>query len=225
MQGIPVVGDLMRRVYRKIRTGRQSGPVIPNSKDYWEKRYASGIDSGVGSYGIFAEFKAKILNAFVAKNNVKSVIEFGCGDGSQLELAAYPIYLGLDVSSTVIEICRKKFTSDNTKSFQQIHEYAGATAELALSLDVIYHVLEDKVFDEYMRSLFAAASRFVIVYSSDTNDNVGFEDTHVRHRQFSDWISTNTSGWKLKTQIPNQYPYKGDYKTGTFADFYVYEQS
>ena len=41
------------------------------------------------------------------------------------------------------------------------------TADLALSLDVIYHLTEDTVFEAYMRHLFAAGSRFVIIYATD----------------------------------------------------------
>jgi hypothetical protein len=39
--------------------------------------------------------------------------------------------------------------------------------DLELSLDVIYHLVEDEVFDAYMRSLFAHAGRFVVIYSSN----------------------------------------------------------
>lgn len=38
-----------------------------NSKNYWENRYKSGGNSGAGSYSNLAEFKAEIINEFVAK--------------------------------------------------------------------------------------------------------------------------------------------------------------
>ena len=75
---------------------------FPGSAAYWESRYAKGGSSGVGSYGRFAEFKAEVLNRFVATHSVQSVIEFGCGDGNQLALASYPWYLGYDVSATAV---------------------------------------------------------------------------------------------------------------------------
>jgi cyclopropane fatty-acyl-phospholipid synthase-like methyltransferase len=82
---------------------------FPGSKRYWDNRYSQGDNSGAGSYGRLAEFKAEILNKFVAENNIRSVIEFGCGDGNQLMLANYPYYIGVDVSPKAIEICRKLF--------------------------------------------------------------------------------------------------------------------
>ena len=59
----------------------------------------------------------EFLNNFVNKNNIDSVIEFGCGDGHQLSLADYPRYIGLDVSRTAIELCSHRFLNDPTKSF------------------------------------------------------------------------------------------------------------
>lgn len=74
----------------------------PWSSEYWERRYAAGHNSGAGSYGALAEFKADVINRFVARNSVQTVIEFGCGDGAQLELADYRHYVGYDVSETVL---------------------------------------------------------------------------------------------------------------------------
>lgn len=57
-----------------------------------------GGNSGAGSYNKIAIFKAKIMNQFVAENDIQHVIEFGFGDGAQLMRAKYPEYTGLDVS-------------------------------------------------------------------------------------------------------------------------------
>ena len=57
---------------RNIRTRK-----IDSSADYWEARYRDGGNSGAGSYGRLALFKARFLNDFVRSENVQSVIEFG----------------------------------------------------------------------------------------------------------------------------------------------------
>ena len=56
------------------------------SARYWDDRYARGGSSGDGSAGKFAAFKAEVLNGFVERHGVQSVIEFGSGDGGQLSL-------------------------------------------------------------------------------------------------------------------------------------------
>jgi SAM-dependent methyltransferase len=221
---VPILGALLGRIRRRLRRRtRRKGP-FPGSAAYWEKRYSAGGNSGVGSYALFAEFKAEVLNDFVATHAVRTVIELGCGDGNQLGLAKYESYLGFDVSDAAVARCRERFGSDASKSFRPMSEYDGETADLTLSLDVIYHLVEDDVFERYLRTLFGASRRYVIIYSSDSDDNRGYEGTHVRHRKFTRWIQENLTGWKLSRHLPNRYPYRGDYRTGSFADFFLYER-
>jgi len=163
-------------------------------------------------------------NLFVARRGVRSVVELGCGDGNQLRLAEYPEYVGFDISRTAIERCRELFRDDPGKSFRLMDEYAGERADLALSLDVIYHLVEDDVFESYMRTLFDAAERYVIVYASDTDDNRGFEGTHVRHRKFTRWVESHRPDWKLTEHLPNRHPYRAEDGTGSFATFFTFER-
>ena len=115
---IPYIGITVKGTVRTLRKVLFPGSLIfPGSQAYWEGRYAGGGTSGAGSYGALAEFKAELLNAFVKDKSVKSVIEFGCGDGHQLSLASYPKYIGLDVSKTAIELCTERFRDDSDKRF------------------------------------------------------------------------------------------------------------
>lgn len=154
------------------------------SQDYWRQRYRRGGDSGAGSGGESARFKASVLNAFVRELGVDSVIEFGCGDGRQLELSEYPNYSGLDISQEAVNRCRKLFFHDATKSFSLVEDYDGAKADLSISLDVLFHLVEDEVYDSYLRMLFGASSRYVIIYSSDEVSQPP-SLSHVRHRHVS----------------------------------------
>jgi cyclopropane fatty-acyl-phospholipid synthase-like methyltransferase len=203
---------------------------FPGTVSYWEKRYASGGTSGRGSYGKLALYKAKIVNSFVRKHHIKSVIEFGCGDGNQLISASYPKYVGLDVSSTAIKLCVKRFKNDETKSFFLYDPDCFADnakyliSDLTLSLDVIYHLVEDAKFETYMEHLFSSARKFVLIYASNTDKNTPFQGIHIKHRSFSKWISENLTGWKLYKKITNKYPPSEDNKRGSFADFYIYKK-
>lgn len=158
------------------------------SRNYWTQRYRLGGDSGVGSEGIAAHYKAGVLNDFVATQRIESVMELGCGDGRQLELASYPSYLGIDVSPEAIEQCRRRFSGDPSKRFDVLADYRGEPADLTLSLDVIYHLVEDATYHEHLRSLFSAGKRFVVVYSSDVLIS-GRNFRHVRHRAVSEDIA------------------------------------
>ena len=195
------------------------------SKEYWENRYVSGGNSGAGSYDKLAEFKADIINSFVVENNVFSAIEFGCGDGAQLDYIDYGRYAGYDVSDKVIEICRKKYQNDSSKKFDVVSGYKGEKADLALSLDVIYHLVEDDVFEEYMKKIFKASNEFVIIYSSN-DDGIFSGSPHVKHRKFTKWIDLNVHGWVLINSIKNKYPFSnGNNENTSCADFYFYKKS
>ena len=112
--------------------------------------------------------------------------------------------MGLDVSPTAIATCRSMFADDTSKSFKLSSEYAGEVADLALSLDVLYHLVENDLFESYMRRLFDSSSRYVIIYSSNTDDNSDRAGAHVKHRQFSDWVATRLREWELIQHIPNR---------------------
>ncbi len=198
------------------------------SRAYWERRYRAGGSSGVGSYGELAAFKAEVLRGLIHEHGIQSIIEFGCGDGAQLALFDCPAYLGLDVSSTVLDRCRVRFAGDATKRFclytpQFPRDLSGsAQAELALSLDVLYHLVEDDVFARHLRDLFGAARRLVVIFSSDFEREEPVP--HVRHRAFTAWVAANIPGWTLRRRIPNRYPYREEDGSGSLADFFIYER-
>jgi SAM-dependent methyltransferase len=202
-----------------LRSGKRG---FETSSAYWLLRYARGADSGAGSYNHFAEFKADVLNTLVVDHSITSVIEFGCGDGNQLGLAKYPDYLGIDISPVAVRICKRRFASDDSKRFLLLKHYRGQRAELALSLDVIYHLVEDTVFEQYMQQLFNAATRYVAIYSSDTDDNSTHGAPHVRHRKFSEWVERHAPHWQPMEQVPNPYPFNGDSARTSFSDFSIY---
>lgn len=94
-----------------------------------------------------------------------------------------------------------------------------------MSLDVIYHPVEDQVFNDHMEALFSAAHRFVIIYSSNYDEP---EDQRtgadVRHRKFTDWVDENMApSWKQVEFVANDFPFvPSDPDNTSLADFYVF---
>jgi SAM-dependent methyltransferase len=194
----------------------------PDVRDYWETRYRKGGDSGSGSYGRLAEFKAEVINDFVRQHAIESVVEFGCGDGNQLALARYPSYIGVDVSEAALERCRQRFASDSAKRFLIAGSPDIPDADCTLSLDVIMHLIEDAMFDAYMRELFARAKRYVVIYSSDLEDR--FAAPHVRHRRFSAWVATEQPAFVLDATIANRYSAAQPGSDTSNASFFIYRR-
>lgn len=196
-----------------------------SSKSYWEMRYRRGGNSGPGSYDRLSLFKADIINTFIKKHNIKSIIDFGCGDGNQLKLLDTPRYIGLDVSPHIVEQCKKQFSGDLYKTFYGADQMpTNYKADLTMSLDVLYHLIEDEVFDIYMNKLFKASNNYVIIYSCNF-ENIDDFPPHVRLRKFTPWIEKYKPNFKLMKHIPNKYPWEeNDPVRTSFADFYIFEK-
>ncbi len=191
-----------------------------SSIQYWEARYRANGTSGAGSAGRLARFKAGVVNHFIADNRITSMIDLGCGDGSQLALFDLPDdYTGVDASSTAVAACAARFPDRRFLTLDAVAEVP--PAELTLSLDVVYHLTEDAVFTGYTRLLFGKATRFVMIYASNTDAT--WPAAHVRHRRFTDHVAANEPAWRLLAHLPNPFPHDPRRPDDTsFADFFVY---
>jgi SAM-dependent methyltransferase len=211
---VPVVGRIVIRLHAALRR--------PNVRDYWEERYRRGGDSGSGSFGRLSQFKAEVLNDFVRTRGVERVVEFGCGDGHQLELAHYPSYVGVDISESALRRCRERFASDPSKRFLPVGSPEVPKADCTLSLDVILHLVDDATFEAYMRDLFATSTRYVLIYSSNFDER--FAAPHVRHRRFTRWIETCQPEFSLESIVANRYPSDLGGVDTSNADFFIYRR-
>ena len=116
------------------------------------------------------------------------------------------------------------FKSDSSRHFKLVESYRGEKADLSLSLDVIYHLIEDDIYDAYMKRLFSSSNKFVIVYSSNSNgDEYNTTVPHIKHRRFTDWLEESSAPFKLVKHIPNKFPERADDPGSTFADFFIFQ--
>ncbi len=220
---LPLLSGLAQAIQSRWKRHRFRG-----SAEYWNNRYLEGGSSGPGSCGVLAEFKAHFLNRYVAEHNISSVVEFGCGDGNQLSLARYPAYIGLDTAAAAIVRCGMHFSADVSKSFYLYSPTAFFDdcrlfhADLSISLDVIYHLVEDEIYERYMNHLFLSADKYVIIYSSNDPNLNKNAAPHVKHRNFTSWIENNMPEWRLLEVVENDHSYDGNCEMTSFADFYVY---
>lgn len=73
--------------------------------------------SGYGSCEFHAVQYAAMVNAFIQSQEIKEVVDLGCGDfavGSKLELAQVS-YTGIDIVEELIQSNREHFDSDNVR--------------------------------------------------------------------------------------------------------------
>lgn len=88
-------------------------------------------------------------------------------------------------------------------------------------MDVIYHLIEDEVFENYMYNLFMNSERYVCIYSSNYDLDIGL---HQKNRNFTEYIKHEFSEWRQIDFIKNKYPYdSNDPENTSMSDFYIYE--
>lgn len=222
----------LRRVewLRRLRRAIWPTSAVPfvTSDQYWKDRYAQGGNSGEGSYGPLAEYKARFINDFCAEKGIAAAIEFGCGDGNQASKLEVARYRGVDISQKCIEWARRKFRR-NDWEFLTLDEYHAhgdqGRSELGLSLDVTYHLIEDEVYRAYLDDLFNAASRYVLIYSSNF-DRFDPAFPHVRHRPVVDDAVAERPQWRFVSTASNPFHRAPDEQSyGSFAQFHIFERA
>jgi SAM-dependent methyltransferase len=166
-------------------------------KNYWESRYKSGGNSGWGSHDASSvNFKKDYINTWINEFKTKTIVELGCGDGNQLSyFDNYDKYYGYDISPNIIEKNKVKFKGDDTKEFESdIDKLLLNKYDLALSLDVIYHLVEEDVFETYMHNLFKLSDK-VCIFATDVEEPI--KVPHIRHRKINDFITKHYPNYKL----------------------------
>lgn len=195
-----------------------------NSADYWNNRYKKGENSGSGSYNQLAQFKADVINEYIRLNGIKSMIDYGMGDGNQLKLfnISGMKYVGIDVSQFIVDKCKEEFPE---QSFYHVSKVpAGIVADMVISCDVLYHIVEMDKYHEYIDNLFKMSSKHVVIYARDENIN---HQQHVVFRKFTTYIVKKFPEWRLVKIIRNKYPQPkigiNNDKTSP-SDFFIYKK-
>lgn len=172
---------------------------------YWENRYRQltnennhlmKYNSGRGSYGEDAKKKAEYINDIIKKYNIKTLNDFGHGDGNQLSLInGFEKYYGYDVSETIRKRCISMYPDQEKYIFlnDAYDFFQYPKSDLSMSLDVLYHILDQEPYEEYLRILFSI-SKYVLIYAVDKDEPKGI---HCMARKFTTYISETFTNFEL----------------------------
>lgn len=206
---------------------------------YWNERYRRGGFSGNGSVGDLGRWKVQVVGDFILKNEIESIVDMGCGDGVWLaQLRTFlnkqwdgVEYTGVDISAEAIQACNKIFLTSQNTLFLTTEIYRVANhepAELALSIDVIFHQSNDDLYEEYMNVLVNASTDWLIIFSNDRQRpkpksyKVG---DHIHFRKFTSWIEEYAPQWELHEKIDSPFKIKEGRRNFSWADFYIYKRN
>lgn len=126
-----------------------------------------GYGSGVGSLPLNNIDYIKFLRMFIERNNIRSVVDFGCGDWQFSRFVGWETvtYTGFDIVESVVAQNQATFPSDKI-SFQLFTpETELPKADLFLCKDVFQH-LPNGLIQKYLHS-FKSRSRFLLITNDD----------------------------------------------------------
>jgi 2-polyprenyl-3-methyl-5-hydroxy-6-metoxy-1,4-benzoquinol methylase len=182
--------------------------------NYWEERYRGGGNSGPGSYNASATYKASVINNYINKLKIRTISDYGCGDGNQISLlTGFEVYHGCDISSYIIDRNVARFKDRNNMFFYKNVEDL-PESDMTMSLDVLYHVSRMSDFVAYLTRLFNKSKKYVLIFSTDRDVENQSEESYIYFRRFTDWVEKNMMGFKLVETL----------KGGAGVDFYLYER-
>ena len=85
---------------------------------------------------------------------------------------------------------------------------------------MIFHLVEDENYKNYMENLFSSSDKYICIYSSDFEQDSGL---HELKRNFTKYVKQKFPDWELFKYIRNKYPYDENDKDNTsLSDFYFY---
>lgn len=169
---------------------------------YWENCYASGA----GSEGERYKIKRDYINSIIEKYNINSVVDFGCGDGRQIKELNIKKYYGIDVSKTAVEKCQLLYKDRKGWEFEILNRAVIPQSDLAMSIDTIYHLIEENECRKHLDNLFSCAN-YVLIYGNYTERDNPRPAKHMLFRENIDYLAKNYPNWILL----EKYPIKKDF--------------
>ena len=118
------------------------------TKIYQKGGWSKGRGSGVGSSLLYNKKYIQFLENFLKDNDIKSVIDYGCGDWQFSQHINWGDidYLGLDIVDSVIEKNQIKFPNYSFVSDTDVFKHLDGK-ELIIIKDVLMHWPNDEIIN------------------------------------------------------------------------------
>lgn len=139
-----------------------------SERTYWEARYASGGNSGAGSYGPEGQWKTEQVRYAAVKHAVESILDLGSGDGAMADslFRALPkvAYRGVDIAPSAVARCKKDAPPNATFEVGDFTDpdFSGE-ADLVLCLDVLFHLHDQEAHDAATAAILRSFRKVAVV--------------------------------------------------------------
>lgn len=142
-----------------------------------------GVGSGVGSLPESVVDYVRVLTDFLRTQNIRSIVDFGCGDWQFSKSIDWGErrYLGVDVVPSVIEANTAAYTRENIRFALMTDVDALPSADLLICKDVLQHLPNADV-KRYLRA-FKRKHKFILITNGiDPPSNTNVDILHGEYR-------------------------------------------
>jgi SAM-dependent methyltransferase len=131
------------------------------------KKNEWGYGSGVGSLPLNNIDYIKYMRMFIERNNIRSVVDFGCGDWQFSQFVGWETvtYTGFDIVESVVAQNQAAFARGNVSFRVFTSETELPKADLFICKDVFQHMSNGSI-EKYLRA-FKERSRFLLITNDD----------------------------------------------------------
>lgn len=200
---------MIPRIFSSIRARLQPGyrsPYYREPRRYWERRHRHAGESlegvglqGLGPTGNAEDYEEKwrqirhILKDLAADKSA-SLLDAGCGIGWFSSRAADMGFNveGVDFSAEAIRTARQNVGPAVQWHVSELADFqSGRSYEIVMCIDVLFHIVDDRVWDESVRNLGALASDYLLIQEELTDQRkplADFSRTHLRRRVKQDYL-------------------------------------
>ena len=159
---------------------RKKNPLI--EEKYWDNRYKTGGNSGLGSISKNRDWKWEIIKKYCSDLN--NIIDVGCGDLSFWEGKDCKNYVGIDISPFIIQKNR-----DLRKNWQFICNSADIRQDIKANtvfcFDVLFHIMDERVYKKILENLTYYSEDIIFIYTWKENP---FRDKRLVKNCFFNYI-------------------------------------
>jgi len=172
-----------------------------SSHQYWADRYLHTNfqnSSGNGRLKFRLSYKAKMLNKIFKTYEITKVADFGCGDGLLASKLKITKYYGIEINSEIVDNLKNKFLGKNEFEFSTKFESQWRNKiDASISVDVIFHLIEEDVYQKYMNELFFADAKYVVIRAYNHKSQGTGRNSHILHREFLNTIKKYFPNYNL----------------------------
>lgn len=181
------------------------------NKKYWESRYSSGGESGLGSVDENRHWKWSVIEKYL--NSYNEIIDVGCGDITFWKGRNCDNYTGLDISSDIIkknQIQRPEWDFLVSSAEKRLD----IKADVVFCLDILFHIMDNQIYKETIVNLCNYSKKWIFIFTWEKNP---FEDK--RYRAKAEWNITKNPFKAIKRYFT---PSNTDHHYQYYRDFIDY---